>query len=42
MRSFINNNTPKTQNITRGIATEPNLNKSAKLNLIPKKNYTQF
>ena len=42
MRSFINNNTPKTQNITRGIATEPNLIKSAKLNLIPKKIIPNF
>ena len=30
MSSLININTPKTQNITSGIATEPNLIKSAK------------
>ena len=42
MSNFINNNTPKTQNITSGIATEPNLNKSAKLNLIPKKIIPNF
>ena len=42
MRSFININTPKIQNITKGIATEPNLIKSAKLNLIPKKIIPNF
>ena len=42
MRSLININTPKIQNITRGIATEPNFIKSAKLNLIPKKIIPNF
>ena len=42
MRSFIKINTPKIQNITKGIATEPNLIKSAKLNLIPKKIIPNF
>ena len=42
MRSFININTPKIQKITRGIATEPNFIKSAKLNLIPKKIIPNF
>ena len=42
MRSFININTPKIQNITRCIATEPNFIKSEKLNLIPKKIIPNF
>ena len=42
MRSFININTPKIQKMTRGIATEPNFIKSAKLNLIPKKIIPNF
>ena len=42
MRSLININTPKMQNITRGIATKPNLIKSAKLSLIPKKIIPNF
>ena len=42
MRSLININTPKIQNITRGIATEPNFIKSEKLNLIPKKIIPNF
>ena len=42
MSSLININTPKMQNITRGIATEPNFIKSAKLNLIPKKIIPNF
>ena len=42
MRSLININTPKIQNITRGIAIEPNLSKSPKLNLIPKKIIPNF
>ena len=42
MRSLINISTPKIQQITRGIATEPNFIKSAKLNLIPKKIIPNF
>ena len=35
-------NTPKIQNITKGIATDPNLIRSVKLNLIPKKIIPNF
>ena len=42
MRTFIKIKTPKIQNITKGIATEPNLIKSVKLNLIPKKIIPNF
>ena len=42
MRSLIRTNTPKIQNIIKGIAIVPNLMKSAKLNLIPKKIIPNF
>ena len=40
--SFIKNKTPNIQNITNGIAIDPNLIKSEKLNLIPKKIIPNF
>ena len=42
MRSLIKTKTPKIQNITNGIAIDPNLIKSEKLNLIPKKIIPNF
>ena len=40
--SFIKTKTPNIQNITNGIAIDPNLTKSEKLNLIPKKIIPNF
>ena len=42
MRSFIKIKTPMIQKITNGIAIDPNLIKSEKLNLIPKKIIPNF
>ena len=42
MSSFIETKTPIIQNITNGIAIDPNLIKSEKLNLIPKKIIPNF